>query len=237
MFANLFEAIGAFSLIFIALKVIFQLLHTRILPSRHVFPVKTASTHRHVALITGGSYGIGYHLARSLARRNYDLILLSRTESTLKKRCEELEVEFGVHARYLAVDLSKSDCIAVISNYLYTNHIQVHFLVCNAGGMISGWTPGPYYSCWTDEELVAMRQLNGDTTYALSRMLIPSMLESGVPCGIMTIGSLSYLYFAFMNLVLSMCVDSHLISSHMPWKKPNLPISLMVYPWSFEIQI
>ena len=48
------------------------------------------------ALITGASSGIGLEIAKSLAKRNYNLVLTARRENLLKSLAEELRLNFGV---------------------------------------------------------------------------------------------------------------------------------------------
>ncbi len=53
------------------------------------------------ALITGGSSGIGYEIARDLAARGYNLILISRNEKNLKNCSASLENKYGISVDYI----------------------------------------------------------------------------------------------------------------------------------------
>ncbi len=75
------------------------------------------------AVVTGGSTGLGYYIAKALSKRKYRLILISRNEERLKKAAKELNAE------WYALDLSK--------NYLKAGEIikkiKPAVLVNNAG--------------------------------------------------------------------------------------------------------
>ena len=59
------------------------------------------------ALVTGASSGIGKKIAIELAKRNYDLILVSRDEEKLK----EVQKEIQTNSKIIAIDLSnKENC-------------------------------------------------------------------------------------------------------------------------------
>jgi short-subunit dehydrogenase len=58
-----------------------------------------------LALVTGASSGIGRDMARDLAGRGYNLILVSRDEQKL----EELKKEFKVEVTIIPMDLSDSE--------------------------------------------------------------------------------------------------------------------------------
>ncbi len=54
------------------------------------------------ALVTGASSGLGFHIAKELKMRGYDLILISRNEEKLKTAAEMLKSSI-----YYPIDLSK----------------------------------------------------------------------------------------------------------------------------------
>ena len=56
------------------------------------------------ALITGGSSGIGYELAKLFAKDGYELILVSRTESELQRVASELSSTNNIQVTTIAKD-------------------------------------------------------------------------------------------------------------------------------------
>ena len=66
------------------------------------------------ALITGGSSGIGYEIAKNLAGRGYNILLISRNERNLKDCCNKLADEFNVSADYISSDLANKDSVTYI---------------------------------------------------------------------------------------------------------------------------
>ena len=58
------------------------------------------------ALITGASGGIGYELAKLFARDHYNLVLVARSSDTLIKAGAELQRDFGVSVKTIALDLA-----------------------------------------------------------------------------------------------------------------------------------
>jgi short-subunit dehydrogenase len=96
---------------------------------------------RQTALITGGSSGIGYAIARELAARNYDLILVSNQGKQLEEACRTIVSEFGVEARPIDMDLAESNAAANLFNRCQNEKIPVDVLVNNAGIFFFGEVP------------------------------------------------------------------------------------------------
>lgn len=61
------------------------------------------------ALVTGASSGIGAEIAKDLARRGYDLVLVARRKDRLEAQQAELTKAHGVDVRILSVDLGARD--------------------------------------------------------------------------------------------------------------------------------
>ncbi|HTE08428.1 MAG TPA: SDR family NAD(P)-dependent oxidoreductase, partial [Flavitalea sp.] len=65
--------------------------------------------HQHV-LITGGTAGIGFELARQFARNGHSLILVARSLEGLDNASKELSGEFpDIHVHTISKDLFYSD--------------------------------------------------------------------------------------------------------------------------------
>lgn len=82
-------------------------------------------------LITGASSGIGKALCKKLAKKGYDLLLVSRREEELKKLQTELQNDYGVKVDHFACDLSNN--VRDVYDYCLKNNIKVSILVNNAG--------------------------------------------------------------------------------------------------------
>lgn len=81
------------------------------------------------ALITGASSGIGRDMARILAKRGYDLVLIARGEEELKRLAEELGREYEVNVDFISMDLSvEENCVE-----LHEKVKDVDLLINNAG--------------------------------------------------------------------------------------------------------
>ena len=70
------------------------------------------------ALITGSSSGIGKELAISLAKRNWNLILVARREPLLAQIKKSLTDTYKVKVEYIAADITSDDEILNIKKKL-----------------------------------------------------------------------------------------------------------------------
>ena len=91
-----------------------------------------------VALITGASSGIGRELAKELAIRHYNLILVSRRRNVLEGLAEELRDKYGVNAWPIDHDLSDLSRINELVDRVRGLGIEVSILVNNAGAGLWG---------------------------------------------------------------------------------------------------
>ena len=86
-----------------------------------------------VALITGGSSGMGLEFARQLAGRGYDLLLVSNKEDDLAKAYEELVCEYKVQIQTRFQDLSEPRAADDLFAWCQGKDILPDVLVNNAG--------------------------------------------------------------------------------------------------------
>ena len=93
--------------------------------------MKNMPTNR-VAVITGGSRGIGFGIAQKLAAEGFDLVIIGRREESELKDLDELR-KCGQKVFYCQGDISSTDNIESIVNKIYSHVSQVNLLVNNAG--------------------------------------------------------------------------------------------------------
>lgn len=81
--------------------------------------------------MTGASAGIGAEFARQLAEAGLNVVLVARREAKLQALANQLQRDYGVEIRTVAVDLAESDFIEKIQ--AQTADIEIGLLVNNAG--------------------------------------------------------------------------------------------------------
>ena len=83
------------------------------------------------AAVTGSARakGLGYALARQLARRKINLVLVDILDEDLEARAEELRRAYGVQVRPIAADLSDLDAYPKILDAL--SDITIDVCICN----------------------------------------------------------------------------------------------------------
>ena len=65
----------------------------------------------HVALVAGGSSGLGLQFARALANAGADVALVARRVNLLEENAKAIETEFGVRVYPHVMDLTDSKSI------------------------------------------------------------------------------------------------------------------------------
>ena len=86
-----------------------------------------------VALVTGGSSGIGLAFSRQLAAENYALALVGNRAGELEDAAEGLRREFKVPVRALCLDLTETDAAAKVLAWCDSLGIVPDVLVNDAG--------------------------------------------------------------------------------------------------------
>jgi hypothetical protein len=130
-----------------------------------------ASIVRQTALITGASGGIGEEIARTLAARGYDLVLVARTEAKLAQLGAELMQRHGISATPIAADLADRAAPQQIVDRLAANALSIDILVNNAGFA----TYGSFADLDINGELQLL-QVNIVALAHLTRLLLPGMI-------------------------------------------------------------
>lgn len=126
-----------------------------------------------VALLTGGSRGIGPHIARALAREGVHVALAARDRDGLTRTAESLR-EHGVRALAVPADLSlRAERERLVAEAERTLG-PIDILVNNAGLEAAG----AFLS--VDAEGIAQAvEVNLTAPLHLARLLVPGMLERG----------------------------------------------------------
>lgn len=87
----------------------------------------------HFALVTGSSSGIGLSLAKGLASRGYDLLIVSN-EEMIHTRAQELRASYpGLRVESLVMDLSLQNAARDLYEYTHAHEMDIEVLVNNAG--------------------------------------------------------------------------------------------------------
>jgi short-subunit dehydrogenase len=125
------------------------------------------------AIVTGASYGIGQHIARALAARAMNLLLVARSEAELGRLASELDTGAAKVAA-AAVDLGGPHAAHQVAEAAAAKLGTVDVLVNNAAT-----EPQTRFHVLTPAEIEHVLQVDLITPLLLARLLLPGMLERG----------------------------------------------------------
>lgn len=124
-------------------------------------------------LITGGTQGIGYELAKIFAANGHNLILVARDEAELKAAAEDLGRD-GAKAITIVKDLFEPDAAFELHKEIQAKKFKVDILVNNAGQ--------GEYGLFADTDIhreLSIVQLNISSLLVLTKLFLKDMLQAG----------------------------------------------------------
>jgi len=127
-----------------------------------------------IAVITGGSVGIGLAVAHGLAAEGVHLVLCARNRERLYQVAADVELEYGVNVTGIKADVSKEKDIQNLVDQIKERYKGIDILINNAGvgsnETIIEATDEKWQYYWDLHVMAAVR---------LSRALIPLMQKMG----------------------------------------------------------
>ena len=125
-------------------------------------------------LVTGASAGIGSELARELARRSYNVVLVARRAERLRELAEELRLTHGIHADIEPCDLADAAERRELIARLDAGEREV-VGVCNNAGL---GTVAPLVEAGVEREQQVVR-LNVEAVHHLTGAFLRPMVDRG----------------------------------------------------------
>ena len=120
-----------------------------------------------IAVVTGASAGIGLETARGLAKKNYDLVLVSRSLKKLNSIKRDLESQYSISCDVFSYDLSLIKSNIKFHEEVVNRFRKIDVLINNAGAIFMDKTI-------TDEGLEKTFALNHMSYFTLSKLFIES---------------------------------------------------------------
>tara|TARA_B100000925_G_scaffold90278_1_gene65366 strand:+ start:75 stop:905 length:831 start_codon:yes stop_codon:yes gene_type:complete len=141
-----------------------------------------------LALVTGASTGIGYAIAKELAKRGANVIIAAtaRSEDKLRELSSEIK-DLGSECHIFLEDLSRLSSGRSLYDQIKLQNLHVDLLINNAG--YGRW--GTFHEVEMDD-YADMIHLNITSLSELSHLFIPDMISNGGG-GVINVGSVASL--------------------------------------------
>lgn len=127
---------------------------------------------RKLAVITGASSGIGFHLAKECAQHGFDVVICAEDEGILEAGVQLAAL--GGRVDVVQADLSGPDGVETLCTTLDELQRPVDALLINAGVGVGG----PFLETELEDEL-AMIGLNCASVVHLAKRVVPAMVNRG----------------------------------------------------------
>ena len=120
-----------------------------------------------IALVTGGSSGLGLAIAKKFTENKIQTIIIGRNESKL----QDVATSLGSYCEYIAADITQLDAIPELINRIIQKHGRIDILVNNAGINLKK----PLVEV-TDIEFQQIMTTNVSSVFSISREVTKAML-------------------------------------------------------------
>ncbi|WP_419939458.1 SDR family NAD(P)-dependent oxidoreductase [Candidatus Palauibacter sp.] len=127
-----------------------------------------------VAVVTGGSRGIGLYIARALGAEGARLALCARNRDPLETAAESLRADGVADVLTVACDIAEEDGAGQLVQAAVDRYGALDVLVNNVGGNRRG-----KFEETSDEDWLDILQLNVLSGFRASRLAIPHMRAAG----------------------------------------------------------
>ncbi len=125
-----------------------------------------------VALVTGGSKGLGQAMARGFVEAGADVVISSRHEDELKASLQEILKGTNRQGVYVVADMANRDDVRRLADTAIREMGRVDILVNNAGTNVP-----QTIDTITDEDWDRVMEINLNSIMVLTRALVPQMKE------------------------------------------------------------
>ncbi|UBM57708.1 SDR family oxidoreductase [Marinilongibacter aquaticus] len=126
-----------------------------------------------LAIITGGTKGIGLAIAQKFAAEGFDLLINARSANDLSQTKNKIESSFGNHCEIFQADLSKKNEAKAFCEFALSLERPIQVLVNNTGTFVQGSLMQE-----TDEALETQINTNLYSAYWVTKGLIQTIKES-----------------------------------------------------------
>ena len=130
-------------------------------------PSERNADQRQTALVTGGSGGIGLEIAKVLATKGFNLVLVARNRDALEAAAGQIEGKNTVSVHVFAADLRRRESPEAIFDFLRNENIGVDILVNNGGEFAET-------ELTRDLEII---QVNIAALTHLTKLFLPAMIK------------------------------------------------------------
>ena len=127
-----------------------------------------------VAIVTGGSMGLGRAIARELSRARARVVIAARNEARLRQAAEEIRRETGGQVLAIPTDVTRAEDVRALVDETVERWGTVEIAVANAGG-----PPGTRYESTSAEQVERAVELSLMSTVRLAQEVTPHMQRGG----------------------------------------------------------
>tara|TARA_R110002049_G_scaffold27321_2_gene93992 strand:- start:56354 stop:57127 length:774 start_codon:yes stop_codon:yes gene_type:complete len=127
-----------------------------------------------VAIVTGGSKGLGKAMAAGLASAGCQTVLISRTAGEVEQAANEIQRDHGVKSLGIAADVTNPQQIDAVMQQVAQDFGRIDILINNAGINVRG----PIDELTLDD-FRAVQQVNVDALWSACRSAVPLMKQNG----------------------------------------------------------